>query len=137
MPATYPTPAGTKSVLFEQKVFNWFAGIASGLILLGTGVVGSLLWTTNSSVIALTTKISSMETSEADLKVQLSHATQLNAQRYTVEAAAVDKAALIALLNTSATNLTNLHDALSRRIAEHDKALTDLKVQIATIDKAK
>lgn len=137
MPATYPTPAGTKSVLFEQKVFNWFAGIASGLILLGTGVVGSLLWTTNSSVIALTTKISSMETSVADLKVQLSHATQLNAQRYTVEAAAVDKAALIALLNTSATNLTNLHDALSRRIAEHDKALTDLKVQIATIDKAK
>lgn len=124
-PDTPPSPE-KQQVLFEQKVFNWVAGIASGLIVLGTTVVGSLLWTTNSSVVALTAKVESLQTSVNDLKTQ-SSATDAKKS----EISAIDKASLVALINTTTTNYTELLSKVSERLTAQERLLTDLRVELA------
>lgn len=118
------------ALLFEQKAFGWIAGIASGLILLGTGVVGSLLWTTNSSVVALTTSVRNLETSVSDLRAQVATATS---RQYSSESAALDKATLIGLINTNAANAVSLVTACTVRLNDQEKTINAIQVKLAEL----
>lgn len=111
---------------FEKRVYVWAFGIIGTLAATGVTVNVAVLWTLNSSVVALTAKNESLTERISGLEDTIARGTQ---SRYTSADAASDRSALMNLLTAQANRNTDQDGQIARLLEFKARAEERLKIE--------
>jgi hypothetical protein len=109
MSEEYEDQAIREVVKVERKFLGWLVGICTSIAVMGTISVGSLLWSLNSSVVALSTTVGSLQTSIVSIQEQL---TLQSANRYTSQEASVDRSSIVRLIDSQSVRIDRMEGIL-------------------------
>jgi hypothetical protein len=112
----------------ERRFLGWLVGVASALLLLGTSVVGGILWNLNSSVVNLSANVAGFKDLVGTIQTQLERdTTSLQAQ---LTAIASNRYSSIEATADRQTYMRAI-ELLQKNDADHDKIIRELSVSIA------
>lgn len=110
---------------FEKRVYMWVLGIVGTLAVSGISVNIAVLWTLNSSVVALTAKNESLTERISGLEDSITRGTQ---SRYTSADAASDRAAMMNLISAQSNRNTEQDSIIARLVEFKARAEERLKI---------
>ena len=107
--------------VLERRFLGWLAAAVTSVGILTIGGVSAILWNFNTSVVRLSTTVESLSQTITAMQSQISSQTS---DRYTGVQAAVDRAAMLKIVDS----LSQRVDANTSKLSDHDRELRNLAV---------